>query len=296
MKKEIWFALEILVNSNAVEAIEFALNELDSLGTEIAVTGLKQVTENTQVIGYFNEELQLQTVNENIAESLRIYGFEMSAVKEILWREVENKDWLAEWKKSWKPTETAKFVIAPIWSEVVTDKHLMRIEPSMAFGTGTHETTKLCLKAIEDYYEQGETFFDVGTGTGILAIAVAMIQGKSKNAKCKIAGCDTDEDSVKIASENAEINNVADSCDFYVGSISEESAEFDFVCANVTADVIIPMLPQLLAKSKKKLILSGILVEQESLILQELLQRFKVQSSKIKVETDGEWISVYVTK
>ncbi len=290
MKQKTWFALDISVETNAVEAIEFALNELDSAGTEIEVRGLNQIIENTTVIGCFEEKPTDKIVDENIVEALRIYGFDKSAIKQMSWREVENKDWLAEWKKNWKPTETSQFVIAPVWSEVVTTKHLMRIEPSMAFGTGTHETTKLCLKAIEDYYEQGESFFDVGTGTGILAIAVAMIQGKSKKAKGKILGCDTDEDSVKIAVENAEINNVDDFCEFFIGSINENSDEFDFVCANVTADVIIPMLPLLLAKSKKKLILSGILVEQKDLVL-EALAKFGIANAK--VETDGEWISVF---
>jgi ribosomal protein L11 methyltransferase len=291
MKQKTWFALDISVDTNAVEAIEFALNELDSAGTEIEVRGLNQIIENTTVIGCFEEKPTDKIVDENLAEALRIYGFDKSAIKQMSWREVENKDWLAEWKKSWKPTETSQFVIAPVWSEVITDKHLMRIEPSMAFGTGTHETTKLCLKAIEDYYENGETFFDVGTGTGILAIAVAMIQGKSKKAKGKISGCDTDEDSVKIAIENAEINNVDKFCKFYIGSISEDSDEFDFVCANVTADVIIPMLPLLLAKAKRKLVLSGILVEQKQSVLNELA---KFGITKTKTETDGEWISIFV--
>lgn len=296
MKQKSWFAIEITLDTKAVEAVEFALNEIDSLGTEIEVLGLNQAIENTTVTGYFNERVSDRIIAETLDEALRIYDFEKSLIKQISWREVENKDWLAEWKKSWKPTETAQFVIAPIWSEVNTNKHLMRIEPSMAFGTGTHETTKLCLKAIEDYYEQGETFFDVGTGTGILAIAVAMLQGKSEKAKGKILGCDTDEDSVKIAIENAEINRVNDSCEFYIGSISADSAEFDFVCANVTADVIIPMLPLLLAKAKKKLVLSGILVEQQSLVLDELNSKFQIPNSKLKIETDGEWISVFIIK
>jgi ribosomal protein L11 methyltransferase len=291
MKQKSWFALEITVDTKAVEAVEFALNELDSAGTEIEVLGLNQIIENTTVIGYFNEKLNDEIVEENLAEAVRVYGFEKLVVKQISWREVENKDWLAEWKKSWKPTETSQFVIAPVWAEVVTDKHLMRIEPSMAFGTGTHETTKLCIKAIEDYYEQHETFFDVGTGTGILAIAVAML--RNKTGKAEISGCDTDDDSVKIAIENAEINRVADSCDFFIGSISADSAEFDFVCANLTADVIIPILPLLIAKAKSKLLLSGILVEQESLI-SETLAKFGITTAK--VETDGEWISIFIKK
>jgi ribosomal protein L11 methyltransferase len=156
----------------------------------------------------------------------------------------------------------------------------------MAFGTGTHETTKLCLKKIEEIYQSEESFFDVGTGTGILAIAIAKLGGK------EILGCDTDEDSIKIAIENAELNETTN-CKFYVGSITENSAEFDFVCANLTLDVIVPLLPLLIAKSKKRLLLSGILVEQKDAILQEL-KKFGIENAEI--ETDGEWISVYVVK
>ncbi|MCU0239458.1 MAG: 50S ribosomal protein L11 methyltransferase, partial [Pyrinomonadaceae bacterium] len=164
-----WFSVEILVKTTATEAIESALNELDALGTEIDILGQKQIPENTKVIGYFNELIDDEILHSKIYEFLGIYDFNDKDLISITWQQVENKDWLAEWKKHWKPTETDKFVIAPTWSEVTTNKHLIRIEPSMAFGTGTHETTKLCLKKIEQIYQGNETFFDVGTGTGILA-------------------------------------------------------------------------------------------------------------------------------
>jgi ribosomal protein L11 methyltransferase len=158
----------------------------------------------------------------------------------------------------------------------------------MAFGTGTHETTRLCLKAIEENYRDGKTFYDVGTGTGILAIAI-VLKSKVQSPNSKVAACDTDEDSIKIAEENAEINGVGDKINFYVGSISEETAEYDFVCANLTLDVITPLLPLLIKKTKRILVLSGILKEQEDLILAEL-RKFEIETPKI--ETSGEWISV----
>ncbi|HMS40328.1 MAG TPA: 50S ribosomal protein L11 methyltransferase, partial [Pyrinomonadaceae bacterium] len=77
-----------------------------------------------------------------IADALRIYEFSANSLKNFVWRTVENEDWLANWKKHWKPTETAKFIIAPLWEKVEnTEKIVIRIEPSMAFGTGTHEIT-----------------------------------------------------------------------------------------------------------------------------------------------------------
>ncbi len=288
-KQENWYAVEIETETGAEEAVEFALNELDSLGNEIQLFSKNQ-TENIKVIGYFNETINDTFLRVKLDESLEIYGFSNEVIKNIEWREIENQDWLHEWKKHWRPTETAEFIIAATWAEIEsTEKIIIRIEPSMAFGTGTHETTKLCLKSIEENYKAGESFLDVGTGTGILAIAVAK-KCKVQSTKYKVVGCDTDFDAITIAEENAELNNTKN-IEFYVGSISENTPEFDFICANLTADVIVPLLPLLIEKSKRILVLSGILKEQENLIVEEL-KKFEI--TNYKIETDGEWISVQV--
>ena len=230
-------------------------------------------------------------MRERLNYALDIYRFSADSIKQIEWREVENQDWLAEWKKHWKPTESKRFIVAPTWEIIEnTDKIVIRIEPSMAFGTGTHETTRLCLQAIEENYQSGESFFDVGTGTGILAIAFFKFQVPS--SEFQVVGCDTDEDSIKIARENAELNDVGEEIEFYVGSIDENTAQFDFICANVTLDVIVPLLPLLLEKSKRILVLSGILKEQENAIREEL-KKFGIENPQIK--TMGEWISLVVT-
>jgi len=292
--QEKWFALEITVDLNATEAIEFALNELDSLGTEIKDFGQAQ-SENVTVIGYFNEKPGNEILQNQLTEALRIYGFSHYEIKKTEWRGVENQDWIAEWKKHWKPTVTGKFIIAPPWEKFKdTDKIVICIEPGMAFGTGTHETTRLCLKAIEENYRNGETFYDVGTGTGILAIAAAKLITKvdSQNSRIPfINACDTDRDSIDIALENAGLNEVGDKINFTTETISEKDSKFDFVCANLTADVIVPLLPLLIEKTKRILVLSGILKEQEDLILAES-RKFKIERPKI--ETSGEWISVIV--
>lgn len=297
-----WFALEITVDAKASEAVEFALNELDALGTEINNLGIKQ-SENLTVIGYFNELPDNAKIAAELNEALRIYGFAPEIIRQTDQGVIENVDWLFEWKKHWKPTVTEKFIIAPTWENVKnTDKIVVRIEPSMAFGTGTHETTRLCLKAIEENYASAMSFLDVGTGTGILAIAAAKsrvpnIQAQVSKPKSEnnnlIVGYDTDFDSIPIAKENAETNEVGDEIEFRVGSISEKDAQYDFVCANITIDVIIPILSLLLDKSKRVLILSGILKEQEDIIVSEL-KNFDVKNPKI--EFLGEWISVLIVK
>ena len=288
--EKIWFALEIAVDESASEAIEFALNELGALGTEINNLGKDKPKDILRVFGYFNKKPSDANIQNELSEAVRIYGFTDSAIRETEWRTVENKDWLAEWKKHWRATVTEKFIVAPSWEKIEnTEKILLRIEPNMAFGTGTHETTRLCLKAIEESFTGAQSFLDVGTGTGILAIAASKFKPE-KSAARKFLACDTDEDSVKIARENAALNDVSD-IEFYVGSIGEAIKPFDFVCANLTADVILPLLPMLVAKTKGTLVLSGILVEQENLVTEKLNE---LRVTDYKIQTDGEWISIIV--
>lgn len=298
MSKKTWQVLEIYTDEEASEAVEFALNELDALGTEINHFG-KKVGDDFFVSGYFNERLDDEIVRRQLDEALNIYNFPPETAPKFVWNILDDENWLYEWRKYWSATETAKFVIAPTWEKVkINKKTVIRIEPNMAFGTGTHATTQLCLKAVEDNFAPEMSFFDVGTGTGILAIAAAKMKDEGGRRKDElthnsILACDTDEDSIRIALENAELNEVSDAIEFYVGSISENTPEFDFVCANVTIDVIAPLLPLLLEKSRQILVLSGILTDQKEQIETELK---KHGIEKTEIETQGEWISVLVRK
>ena len=281
-----WYSLEITAAPEASEAIEFALNSLDALGTSINHLR-KANADNVTVVGYFNKLPDDQRFQDELHYALRSYDFSEEIVSTVARGEVENADWLAEWKKHWKPSTIGRFVIAPPWSDVnEPEKTVIRIEPNMAFGTGTHETTQLCISAIDKQFQAGESFLDVGTGTGILAIAA------SKLGASEIFACDTDVDSVKIARENA-VSNDAPSIVFDAGSISDDTPSFDFVCANLTIDVIVPILDLLLDRSKRVLLMSGILVEQEAMITSALDDRGMTNH---RIERLGEWISVTVTK
>jgi ribosomal protein L11 methyltransferase len=287
-----WFAVDITADPAASEALEYAFNVLGSLGTEIN-DFRKNTADDVCVVGYFNcmpEDARIKTA---IDEALNIYGLTNDSIRMMAVRKVENADWLAEWKKYWKPTVVGKFVIAPPWENVEeTEKIVIRIEPNMAFGTGTHETTQLCLQAITDNYGAGKTFLDVGTGTGILAIAVAKLTTENTEKEIKILACDTDVDSVDIAKENAILNGVGERIKFVHGPIGDDTPTFDFVCANLTIDVIDPLLPLLLAKAREQLVLSGILVEQKDIIASEL-QKFEI--SNFEIQTSGEWIAVIIS-
>lgn len=284
-----WFAYDVTVEPEASEAVEHALNELDALGTEINHLRRKD-SDAVTVVGYFNELPAEETVRDELERAFNIYELDKTALRQVGHREVENQDWLSEWKKHWQPSVIGKFVVAPPWSDVSDDNRIViRIEPNMAFGTGTHETTQLCLQAIEGEYRPEQSLLDAGTGTGVLAIAGAKL-GKGQ---AQILACDTDRDSVSIARENAVLNGVDEFIEFYVGSITDETHVFDFVCANLTIDVILPLLPLLLAKSSEVLLLSGILAEQESMITDALRNS---EVDRYDIDRSGEWISVLVSR
>jgi len=288
-EQEHWYAIEIIVSPDAVEAVEHLLNEFDALGIEIDQLR-KKADDDVTVVGYFSEPISEADVKESLDHTLAAFDIDDSNVRSINSREVENADWLSEWKKHWRPTRSGRFVVAPSWFDVQDEASsvVIRIEPNMAFGTGTHETTKLCLRAIDEYYDGEMSFLDVGTGTGILAIAAAKL---STADSPKILGIDVDKDSVDIARENAAANDVSDKIEFVQRTLDDGIPDFEFVCANLTLDVISPMLPKLIEKTQKTLVLSGILTEQEDSIVIEL-NRLGLKDQTIW--RDGEWIAVLV--
>ncbi len=274
----VWHELEIDAEPAAREAVEYALMEAGALGTLTTVNtdGLIKVS------GYFADTPNRESVRSALLEALRIYELPSSSVRDMNLREVENRDWLAEWKKNWQPVQVGRFIVAPPWTEIsdAPGRIVIRIEPGMAFGTGTHETTRLCLAAIEKHFNGG-SFLDVGTGTGILAIAAAKMFPDAR-----IDACDTDADAIEIARENARANDV--DIEFRVGSVAETTPSADLVCANLTADVILQIIPALIGVTCGKLILSGILETQIEQIVNA------VNPSEVEIERDGEWAAIIV--
>ena len=272
------YAVDVDIEPEAAEAVAYALMEAGALGAE----------DNDQTIsGYFSEMPDRERIRKELFEALRIYNLPSSSVRDMNLREVEQRDWLEEWKQSWQPVEVGRFVIAPPWSRLgdTRDRIVIRIEPGMAFGTGTHETTRLCLNAMEKHFSGG-SFLDVGTGTGILAIAAAKL-----DPEARIEAFDSDELATTIARENAKANDVLDQIDFHVGSVDESTASADLVCANLTANVIVPLLPTLVSLTCGKLILSGILETQIEMV-QRALHDCGV--SEFEIAQDGEWVALIV--
>lgn len=214
---------------------------------------------------------------------------------------METSEWMEGWKDSFKPFKTERFYVRPPWEKpmVETDdyeKHLIEvvIEPGMAFGTGQHATTRLCLELLGTVMKSGDasqkTLLDVGTGTGILAIA-----GK-KAGYSQVYGTDIEEDALLAAQENGKLNNVGlELFSTTFPGTSVNSSVFDLVFANILAVVILRLMPQLVSQVKKNgfLILSGIL-ESEALEVEDSAKRHGLESLGI-LNSDG-WSALLLKK
>ena len=202
---------------------------------------------------------------------------------------VKESDWANEWKKYYKPTKIGKkIVVKPSWEEYQQEEGdlIIELDPGMAFGTGTHETTSMCIRELENYVDDTKTVFDIGCGSGILAIAAAKL-----GAKDVVAG-DLDEVAVKVSKENCEINHVSDKVTVKHGSLFEVvDSKADVIVANIIADII-----KILAKDVSKFlnedgvfISSGIILAKIDEVCESLTENgFEI----VKVERLGEWSAI----
>lgn len=210
-------------------------------------------------------------------------------------KNVREEDWANNWKQYFKPLCIGeKLLIKPSWEKAVPDERrkILEIDPASSFGTGQHNTTQLCLELIEKNLSEGGRILDLGCGSGILSIGAILLGARSAYA------VDIDENSVKIAAENAEKNhisgekytaecgNVIDD-DSLVGRIG---AGYDMVCANIVADVLIAMCPRFKGFLKKDgmLIISGIIDSRKD----EVLDAVKAQGFELKEISEKEdWVA-----
>lgn len=205
---------------------------------------------------------------------------------------IEDRNWNEEWEKTIQPIHvTENIIITPSWHPIQDDsKIIITIDPKMTFGTGYHETTRLVLRAMEKTIAKGMTVLDVGTGTGILAIAAIKLGARSA------IGVDNDELCRDNGTENIRRNNVADKISILIGSVETvQENNFDLIVANIIRNTILELLHSMLAKLKNNgiLILSGLLFSDREEI-ENALTYYHCQVSEVLQE--NEWIAMICQK
>lgn len=207
---------------------------------------------------------------------------------EIVKRVVDGDDWIEIWRKHYRPMDMGKVVICPEWIDYTAKENqiVVKIDSNMAFGTGEHETTSMCIEFLAKYVTESDVVLDVGTGSGILGITAIKLGAK------KAVMTDIDEVAVKTAINNAKINGTLDKCVITLDNLlDKDDSVGDIVVANITADVLCVLAKSLNAhcKPKSKLILSGILKDKTDMVIDAYLPMgYKIINSKNK----GEWVAL----
>lgn len=205
------------------------------------------------VLDLYREEFQSRGLTD---DELGSWDFELE--------EKKTEDWSQKWKEKWDVTHvTDKIAVVPDWIDYKPKENevIIKLEPGCAFGTGTHQTTQLCMKALEKYMNKGDKVADIGMGSGILSILAKKLGATS------VYGCDTDDTVIEVAKENAKKNNVE--ATFELGSADKINDKFDFVCANILHFVLAEIMGDLknLMKSGAMMSLSGILDEKKQMVI-----------------------------
>lgn len=200
--------------------------------------------------------------------------------------EVEGDAWVETWKQTFRPIETEKLVICPEWQSCSScGKKVLLLDTGIAFGTGQHETTSLCLNFAEQLNLQGKRVLDVGCGSGILGLSALLLGADSAEL------VDIDSQATAIALHNAQINGLENRCRILTGNLTEKTdGVFDVVFANLTADILALLFNDIssVVKADALVVLSGIL----DVKLESVLDLYKQKFAVLKTQCRGEWCAV----
>lgn len=309
-----WTEVTIYTTTEGIEPLTACLMELGIRG--FVIEDPKDfdafLQETTPHWDYIDEELMASM--EHCEPKVKLYvadnpqGMEeLAAVRELLvrlrsqdseglWGRLEldttgvnEEDWSTAWKKYYHPIRVGKhLLVRPCWEEVQPQPEdvVVTLDPGMAFGTGTHATTRLCMALIEEYLKPGVPVLDVGCGSGILAITAALLGAK------EVTGCDIDEVAVKVAGENAQLNGVDGQISFHKGDLtSQVEGSFGLICANIVADVIIRLCEDVL----RYLAPGGVFIASGIIDTREEDVRRAMEKNGIRIckaVTEGGWVAM----
>ncbi len=230
----------------------------------------------------------MKDIEEAIAQ-LPKYGIDVGLNK-MKTSEVDEEDWATAWKQYYHPVKiSGRFTIVPTWeayTPVDSDELIVELDPGMAFGTGTHPTTVMCMQALEKYVEKDTIVVDVGTGSGVLSIGAAMLGAK------RVQALDLDEVAVTAAKENVELNHVSHIVEVKQGNLLETITEKpDVIVANILADIIMSFsqdAAQLLDQDGL-FIVSGVIEEKKEEVREDLIAKgFEI----IEIVMMEDWVAL----
>ena len=297
-----WQELTIMVSREAEEAVSNILIDLGSQGVAIDDSAdylgeagpfgevLPQVEQLNMVAitAYYPETANLEMIRQEVKErlvQLRDFGLEIGETQ-LTTQQLAEEDWADNWKKYFEPARiTHDLTIVPSWTdyEATDGEKIIKLDPGMAFGTGTHPTTKMSLFALEQVLRGGETVLDVGTGSGVLSIASSLLGAK------EIFAYDLDDVAVRVAQENIALNAGTENIHVAAGDLLKGiDIEADVIVANILADILVNLTDDAyrLLKDEGYLIMSGIISEKWNLV------RESAEAAGFFLEThmiQGEW-------
>lgn len=306
-----WIEIKIVTTSTALEPVTGIFYGLDVKGVAIedpndlyegsenplnwdfANTNIFEYGDTAAVVkGYFNENENIENIVlyiQSKLDELKQMGIDIGEAK-LTTSDVYEQDWATEWKKYYKTTKIGeKIVIKPTWEEYTPENEeiVVELDPGMAFGTGTHETTSMCAEMLEKYIKKDDVVFDIGTGSGILAIIA------SKLGASKVIGVDLDEVAVETAKENVAFNK-ADNVEILYGNLIDVvNGKAEIIVANIIADVLILLsgIVKPFIKEGGIFITSGIINTRKD----DVIKAFTENGFEIhEIIEKGEWVAIAI--
>ncbi len=251
-----------------------------------------EVLSDTYAIkAFFPADVPIEPLLETVqARVLNVVAALQNAAIHLAWRQIGNQDWAEGWKQYFNAVRIGKkLVIRPSWEQIqFPNAAIVTLDPGMAFGTGTHGTTRLCLEFIAELHDSGYAarhILDVGTGSGILAIAGVVLGAEH------VIACDIDPVAVQTAQDNAELNGCADRIEVTLELLQDIAGTFDLVVANILAEENVRLVTELCARvaSGGYLVLSGILHEKVDYVTAAFSPCF---ATPAVIDYAGEWACI----
>ncbi len=308
-----WTAIEVETSNEAVDAVANILTEAGASGVQIDNAAdyahlsagrfgkrgeivdpaeLPHRQQGAALTGYFPPKTFVPELIPQIqqrVDQLSDYGLDPAPAK-VSAAGIKDEQWSTVWQKYYHPVRvTNQLTVGPKWEDyqpVQAGEKIITLDPGMAFGTGTHPTTRLMLQALEIVVHGGESMIDVGTGSGVLSIAAKLL------GVGQVVAYDIDETAVKSAEENLALNTAAKDVKLGVNSLLDGiNAKVDLIVANILAEIIVPLIPQAWQNLKAggKLLLSGIIADKQDLVAQHLSDQGFIIDETMRID---DWYGI----